>query len=56
MKAIVSSFVQLTVIIMVLITLAVSSAAVAQWAESGETAVTRQEEEAALLVSDAGGR
>ena len=54
MKAIVSSFVQLAVIIMVLVTLAVSSAAVAQWAESGETTVAAQEE-AALLVSDAGG-
>ncbi len=54
MKAIVSSFVQLAVIIMVLVTLAVSSAAVAQWAESGETAEAAQEK-GALLVSDAGG-
>ncbi|HEX5708284.1 MAG TPA: hypothetical protein VFX96_13355 [Pyrinomonadaceae bacterium] len=50
MKELVSSFVQFAAIIMLLITLAVSTAAVAQWT----SATTEGEAHAAALASDAG--
>ena len=51
MKEVATSFVQLAVIIMIMITLAISTAAVAQWAAGGDAnASDTVEMEASLLA------
>ena len=51
MKELVYSFAQLAAIIMILVTLAVSTAAVAQWTDTGATSALETQ---SMLASDAG--
>ena len=55
MKELANSLAQLAAIIMILITLAISTAAVSQWASAGETGAAPKAnvKQQALLVSDA---
>ena len=53
MREVVTSFAQLAAIIMIMITLAVSTAAVAQWASSGAPNATGAVDTEAALLSGA---
>ena len=53
MKEVVTSFAQLAAIIMIMITLAVSTAAVAQWAAGEQTDASGATETEAVLLTDA---
>jgi hypothetical protein len=53
MKELANSFAELAAIIMILITLAISMAAVAQWFESGET--ESGDEAESVQIADSGG-